>query len=116
MAKQTTAQKPASSNQANPAASAPTADPKPPVEKPPVATQAAPIEQPAQKAKEQPTEDATETGPFVMISAPHDRRRAGMNFGKNPIKVDVATLTKEQVLALQNDPLLVIRPLAETDE
>jgi len=83
---------------------------------PPVTSTVAPTVTAAQEAKDEQSGEATRPGEFIMISAPNARRRAGMSFGTEPVKVDVSTLSEDQIIALRDDPLLVIRPLAETDE
>lgn len=55
------------------------------------------------------------TGDIIEVRAPHPRRRAGYSFGPVPVEIDVSELSEEQMKALMNDPVLIIRP-APVDE
>ena len=53
-------------------------------------------------------------GPFVLVSTTHGkaRRRAGLRFTSEGIRVDVSTLSEAQKTAIQGDPALTVKEVA----
>lgn len=65
-------------------------------------------------AKAKKAADQVSSGDMVVISTNHrqPRRRAGMRFTPEGVKVDASELTEAQREAIMNDPHLVVRPIA----
>ncbi|PIE13822.1 MAG: hypothetical protein CSA70_03655 [Rhodobacterales bacterium] len=62
------------------------------------------------------TQDNEEAkGPFVVVSSANGRtrRRAGLRFTPEGVKLDVSTLTEEQRTAIDDDPVLKISEFKE---
>lgn len=59
---------------------------------------------------------AEPSGPTVDVTAPRPRRRGGIRFGKEPVTVDPHKIGKEAWEAIEDDPVLVIRPTPEDKE
>lgn len=60
--------------------------------------------------------EAQTSGCLVEISCSMPRRRAGLNFGPVATVVDVSTLDRHQLSALEDDPLLVIRRHVQAEQ
>lgn len=53
------------------------------------------------------------TGSLAEISCPSGpRRRAGFEFARPPVLIDLSGLTPEEIEAIQGDAFLVVRPAA----
>lgn len=51
---------------------------------------------------------------FLSVVAPAGRRRrAGIEFGSDPVLVALADLTDDQLLAIHGDPALQVEPVAD---
>ncbi len=66
------------------------------------------------QSKDKSKTDESE-GPFVLISTTHGkpRRRAGLRFTPEGTRVDVSKLDKDQRDAIQSDPVLKIKEIAD---
>ncbi len=69
---------------------------------------------PQTQSKDKPETDEKE-GPFVLISTTHGkpRRRAGLRFTPEGTRVDVSKLDAEQKEAIQGDPVLKVKEIAD---
>jgi hypothetical protein len=61
------------------------------------------------KATQEEAEGPVAAGGVLVVTAPRARRRAGFAFGPEPVRVTVADLTDEQLLAIESDPLLTVK-------
>jgi hypothetical protein len=55
----------------------------------------------------------------ITVTSTGPRRRAGFSFGPTPVHLsedDLGALSKEQEIALRDDPLLSIRPYQAPDD
>lgn len=66
------------------------------------------------QSKDKPETDEKE-GPFVLISTTHGkpRRRAGLRFTPEGTRVDVSKLDDKQKEAIQSDPVLKVKEIAD---
>jgi hypothetical protein len=49
---------------------------------------------------------------IIVTSKPERLRRAGLEFTREPTELDTKSLKPEQLKALQDEPLLVVTPVA----
>lgn len=45
---------------------------------------------------------------YLIVRASRPRRRAGRRFGKTPLRLKLANLTKEEIAAIKADPILSV--------
>ncbi|WP_417766727.1 hypothetical protein [Stappia sp.] len=72
----------------------------------------APAAAPEDKAATEDAQEATldaASALILVITAPRARRRAGIAFGPDPVRIPVDDLTEDQVLAIDSDRLLTVR-------
>lgn len=50
-----------------------------------------------------------ESGEVFEVTCAHARRRGGVNFGPVPVRIDPSELNKDQIKAIENDPLLKVK-------
>jgi hypothetical protein len=60
-------------------------------------------------AKEMANKQGKGRGILIVSGPEAGRRRVGMIFGKEPVEVDIAGLTKEQIDAINADPQLSVK-------
>ncbi|WP_428700201.1 hypothetical protein [Stappia sp.] len=70
---------------------------------------AAPEDQAAAEEAQEGAEGPIASGVVLVITAPRARRRAGIAFGPDPVRIPVDDLTEDQLLAIESDRLLSVR-------